>query len=219
MSIVPSTIPTSSLTLADVLTIARDFAPARVRMQPLPGSATEQDVLRIAQSEQRLCELVDGTLVEKLMGAYESLLAAWLIQLLGPHIRSHNLGVLLGADGMLALAPGLVRIPDVSFIAWSQIPSRKFPRQPIPSLHPDLAIEVISPANSKREMDRKLRDYFHAGTRMVWMIDPALQQVDVFHSLDAKTSYNTGDMLSGGEVLPGFSLAVAEIFAIPTDEA
>ena len=72
--------------------------------------------------QDRLCELVDGTLMEKTVGTYESYLAFYLGELLDTYVRKHDLGITLGADGMMRLAPGLVRIPDYSFISWDRLP-------------------------------------------------------------------------------------------------
>src|SRR5438270_5199147 len=99
----------------------------RIRCHPAPGTATEADVLIGSNGEKRLCELVDGVLVEKPMGFYESLVAALLIRILGSFVEEHDLGVVLGADGTLRLMPGLVRLPDVSFIAWEHFPNRELP--------------------------------------------------------------------------------------------
>ena len=88
------------------------------------------------------------------MGIYESYLAARLIQLLAEFVREHQLGIVLGADGMRRLTPGVVRIPDVSFISWNQLPVRRVPQVPIADLGPDLAVEVISPSNTAREMEQ-----------------------------------------------------------------
>jgi Uma2 family endonuclease len=89
----------------------------RIRHDPPPGSATERDVIEIHNREDRLYELVDGVLLEKTVGTYESYLAMLLGQLLGVYVRQNDLGIVLGADGMMRLAPGLVRIPDVSFVS------------------------------------------------------------------------------------------------------
>ena len=86
----------------------------RIRHDPPPGSASERDVIEIHAREDRLFELVDEVLVEKTMGTYESYLAALLVQLLGNYVRENDLGIMLGADGMMRLAPELVRIPDVN---------------------------------------------------------------------------------------------------------
>jgi hypothetical protein len=108
--------PATIETVADLLESLGDLPPERIRMRPLPGTATEDDVLTADAGEKRLCELVDGVLVEKPMGYDESPLAAEFIYALIEFLRRHNLGTAAGADGMMRLLTGLVRIPDVSFV-------------------------------------------------------------------------------------------------------
>src|SRR5215472_8966577 len=96
----------------------------RIRMRPPPGTATEKDVLAAEREpRKRLCELIDGVLVEKAMGIRESSLAAFLAHLLHVFLDEDPRGIVLGADGMIRTFPGQVRIPDVSFIAWERLPS------------------------------------------------------------------------------------------------
>lgn len=186
----------------------------RILMNPPPGLAREKDVLAArAQPRKRLCELIDGVLVEKTVGARESLLAAILIQLLGNHCEQNDLGLVLGADGMLRLFPGRIRIPDVSFLSWERLPGGELPDDPIPALAPDLAVEVLSPSNTAREMELKLRDYFQAGTRLVWLIQPATQTAEVHTSADAAQRIGKTGSLDGGAVLPGFRLPLKDLFA------
>jgi Uma2 family endonuclease len=128
------------------------------------------------------------------------------------HLESGDLGVVLGADGMLRLAPGLIRIPDVSFISWEQIQEETFPDDPIASLYPDLAVEVISAGNSPGEMRRKLRDYFGAGTQLVWFIYPKTRTAEVYISLRQRKVLTEADSLLGGDVLPGFELSLEKLF-------
>jgi hypothetical protein len=105
------------VTLADLLAQLGGIAPERVRFRPLPGTATEQDVLDVQAHEGRVCELVDGVLVEKSMGFRESFLSMALSAILWGFVKPLNLGLVTGADGMVRLSSGLVRIPDVAFIA------------------------------------------------------------------------------------------------------
>jgi Uma2 family endonuclease len=186
---------------------------ARVRTNPPPGSATERDVIEIHDRENRLCELMDGSLLEKTMGSYESYLAVLICRLLGNFVQEHDLGIVLGADGMLRLAPGLVRIPDVSFISWDSLPGREFPREYIWRLAPDLAVEVISRGNTHQEMTRKLADYFSAGVRLVWYVYPATSEVQVYESPDKFVTLTAQDTLDGGAVLPGFLLPLSTLFS------
>ena len=105
-------------------------------------------------------------------GSNEARLAAVLIKLLEDYLERRDLGIVLGADATLRLAPGLVRFPDVSFISWDRFPGLELPAEPVPSLAPDLAVEIVSAGNTEAEMQRKVREYFAAGTRHIWLLDP-----------------------------------------------
>ncbi len=209
----PATLEATVLTAADLFERFGPIPLSRIGFVPLPGTATEEDVLNWHQSHKRLYERVDGVLVEKAMGFRESVLACTLIRLLGNWVATHNLGIVAGADGLMRLAPGLIRIPDVSFIDWKQFPNRQVGSDPIPGLVPDLAVEVLSLSNTEREMERKLQDYFGVGVKLVWYIDPRRRTVDVYTALDQTTRLTTGQTLDGGAVLPGFQLPLAELFA------
>src|SRR5262249_19529292 len=141
----------SSWTIADLMERFGPMLLSRIRFNPAPGTATEQDVLDLNAHEDRLYELVDGTLVEKTVGFREPLLAIVLTRLLGNYLQENPLGVVVGADGMMRLAAGQVRIPDAAFISWERFPDRRIPDAPIPDLAPDLAVEVLSVSNTKAE--------------------------------------------------------------------
>jgi len=187
----------------------------RIRLDPPPGSATEQHVLEIHDHEDRLCELVDGVLVEKTVSSYESYLAMLMGRFLGNFVERENLGVVLGADGMLRLSPGLVRIPDVSFVGWDRFPGRRVSRDPIWGLAPDLAVEVISRWNTAQEMQRKLEEYFDVCVRLAWYVYPESRTVQVYVAPEGPALLGEEDVLDGGEVLPGFELPLKEFFAEP----
>ena len=201
------------LTMADVLERVGNVPPSRVRLRPPPGEATEADVIRIHDRENKLYELVEGVLVEKVTGYPESSLMIRLAGFLEAYLARNDLGNLAGADGTMRLMPGLVYIPDLSFVCWDRLPGRKVPEEPIPDLAPDLAVEILSPGNTKKEMRRKLKDYFLAGTRLVWFIDPRARTAQVFTAPDQPATLTEADTLTGGEVLPGFSLRLADLFA------
>jgi Uma2 family endonuclease len=200
-------------TVGEMLEKLGRIDPRRVRMRPPPGEATEKDVLALLDRENRLFELVDGILVEKAMGFKESALAMLLGSWVTPFVAEHDLGIVAGADGTLRLFPRLVRIPDLSFISWNQLPSREYPARPIPDLYPDLAVEVLSEGNTPEEMERKLKEYFLAGSRLVWIIDPEARTAHVYTSPDDCTVLHESDTLTGGEVLPGFTLSLKQLFA------
>src|SRR5271165_2906597 len=144
-----TTAPPVIKTLADLRKRLGGVPLERIWFHPAPGTATEKDVIEAEDRENRLCELVDGTLVEKAMGFEESRLAGELLYLVKSYLDQNDLGICVGADGMMRIAPGLVRIPDLSFISWDRLPGRESPRVPIPDLAPDLAVEVLSEGNTR----------------------------------------------------------------------
>jgi Uma2 family endonuclease len=194
-------------------------APRRVRLQPPPGTATEDDLIRLNDRNERLYELVDGTLVEKNVGFPESLLAHHLSAFLKEFLRTHDLGLVAGGDGGMRLLEGLVRLPDLAFVSWDQLPVRGvWPMEPISSLYPDLAVEVLSPSNSKGEIKRKLREYFLSGTRLVWLVDLRKRTVTVHTAPDRSSTLGEEATLDGGDVLPGLALPLLDVFAqVPRD--
>ncbi len=104
-------------------------------------------------------------------------------------------------------------MPDISFFCWDKLPGHVLPSEPIPDLFPDLAVEVLRENNTPEEMRRKLREYFLAGVRLVWMIDPRKRMAEVYTGPDAPTAIlDEKKALEGGEVLPGFTLPLAELF-------
>jgi Uma2 family endonuclease len=200
-------------TVADLLHSLGDVPPERVRIRPMPGTATEADVIETERKDGTLCELIEGTLVEKTVGLKESIIAQGIARKLGNHVDQHQLGFIAGADGTIALMPGLVRIPDVAFFAREKFPDGRLPSEAIPELYSDLAVEVLSRANTPREMQRKLKDYFFAGVQRVWYVDPETETVEVYSSPDQKAVYRKGEELPGEPMLPGFTLPVDAIFA------
>jgi Uma2 family endonuclease len=209
---VATTSPPTSRTMADLLEELGDISPRRVLLRPYPGTATEQDVIDLETRENRLCELVDGVLVEKTMGYLESILAVELAYFLRAFLQLHDIGVVAGADGTLRLWPGRVRIPDVSFVSWDRLPNRQVPLEPIPDLVPDLAVEVLSEGNTEREMELKLGEYFRAGVRLVWFIEPKSRSARVYTAADQCTRLVEDQALDGGDVLPGFTLTLRQLF-------
>ena len=153
---------------------------SRVRLDPPPGSATEADVVAAEQQQNTLCELVDGVLVEKGMGYTESLLAGALIESSGASSSLESSAWSQRPTGRFG-----------SFQDWSAFPTSRLPRgiasliarcryRPSPAIVPDLIIEVLSASNTSAEMDRKRAEYFAAGVRLIWEVDPASRIVRVF---------------------------------------
>jgi Uma2 family endonuclease len=216
----PKPVPTRSsppreapATIGDLLKRLGNIPAGRVRLHPTPGTATEKDVIEVLDREDRLCELVEGTLVEKPMGYEESAIACLIITALNTFVRPRKLGIVTGADGTIKLFAGLVRIPDVAFTSWNRLPGRKRPKVAIPLLAPDLVVEVLSKSNTPAEMRRKLGEYFDAGVRLVWLVNPRKRTASVHTSAGQSVVIKEGQSLDGGDVLPGFTLSLEELFA------
>ena len=209
MSIAIETEPAS---VADLLAQLGDIPPQRVRMHPAPGTATKADLIKLDARGGKCVELVDGAFVEKAMGFREGLLAMTIASILSSFVKPRDLGVVVGADATVELWSGLVRIPDVAFVSWDRLPDG-IPEEAIPELAPNLAIEVLSRSNTQREMERKRSEYFQAGVKLVWIVDANSRTVRVFDSPDTFGELSEAETLDGGEVLPGFSVSVKDIFA------
>ena len=186
----------------------------RVLLRPTPGQATEEDLLDLIDRTKKLCELVDGTLVEKAMGKGQSFIAGWIIQCLAVYVGPRGLGYFCGGDGFVRLKERTVRAPDVSFFRKERMPNGQFDMTPIGGLIPDLAVEVISADNTQAEIERKIGEYFQAGVEAVWVVDPFRRVLEVHTSADDFVTLKETDTLDGGTVFPGLDLPLARIFEL-----
>lgn len=186
----------------------------RIRMDPPPGTATEADVIRFLEGDdKRLYELIDGTLVEKPMGSREGYLAVAISAHLFMFVKQHDLGLVGGADNPYRMLATNVRYPDVSFVPWSEVPGDELPEEAIWSVVPALAVEVLSPSNTAAEIARKIAELFELGTKLVWVIDPPTESAAVYSRGKKAKRVGPGDVLDGGKVLPGFRLPLSDLFA------
>lgn len=200
-------------TVAVLLKRLGGISPERVRLRPPPGMASEEDLIAIDHHEGGILELVDGTLVEIAYGFKESMVSVVLANRLGDFVMPRQLGVITGATAPLRLAKGLVRAPNVAFTTWEQM-GGELPKEPIANLAPELIAEILKPGNTKAEMSRKRDEYFTAGVCLVWFIDPESRTVAVYNSPDNFTTLTETQMLDGGEVLPGFSVLIRDLFTV-----
>ncbi len=160
------------------------------------------------------CELVEGEIVMKSPtgwrhGKYERRLGQWL----GEFVDEHALGeVMVGEVGFYTRRnPDTVRGADVIFISnerLAQVKSASFL-----DVAPELVVEVMSPDDRWSEVKQKIREYFAAGVNLVWVADPADKTVSVYRALTEVSLLAETDTLNGEEILPGFSAAIAALFA------
>lgn len=199
-------------TLADLLTRLGDVAPERIRLDVWPGHVTDEDCTESKDRFGRLCEMVDGVLVEKIMGWDEGRVAFELARLIGDYLDDHPLGVVNGPDGPIRVETRVIRMPDVSFISWERAGGEEMPEGPVMEVVPDLAVEVISRSNRPGEMQVKLQEYFARGVRLVWYIDFKKRTARAFTAVDAFTDLKAADSLDGLDVLPGFRVKLQTLF-------
>ena len=209
---------------AGELAAALCVSPDRVRLDPPPGTATADDAVRLSERGEGLFELVDGTLVEKDMGWTEEFLSNRLGSLFDQSVRERNQPVMVVGSSAGARAGRRrvqVRMPDVgAFLIANFPPGTNFANVKVADHPADLAVEVVSEGNTPEEMARKRREYFEAGTSIVWIADHRKRTVEVWTGPKSMSLLSDGDVLDGGGVLPGFQLPVAEWFdSVPKPDA
>ena len=159
------------------------------------------------------CELVCGELIEMTPAGSEH--GSIILNIAGPlwaFVSRAGLGRVFGAETGFQIAhdPDTVRAPDVAFVAAGRLPS-PLPKGFFPG-PPDLAVEVVSPDDRDSQVRAKVQNWLDAGCQVVWLVDPRRQTVEVFQSGSEARVLRLSDTVSGELLLPGFSLAVAEIF-------
>ena len=159
-------------------------------------------------------EIVNGKLVDMgNSGALHGYICSLLLVALGSYIVPKKLGIILDSSTAFKMKNGNRRSPDIAFFAKERLQGMKT----LPSSYlegaPDLVVEVLSPGNTVAEIDNKLVEYFENGSRLVWVISPTQQYVLSYHSAhEPDRLLKMQDNLSGEEVIPGFSLAIADLF-------
>jgi Uma2 family endonuclease len=200
--------------LADLLRRLGDVPPSRIRLRPPPGTATEKDVVKARRTPERwLCELAEGTLIDYAYGLPQSVLGGIISSRLLGYLEGKGRGVVLGAGTAFRLRPGLVRRPRVSFVSWDRVPGEELPEGEIADLVPDLAVEVPGIGHGEGETARKVRDYFEAGVGQVWIVHERARTAAVYTAPDAVRLIDRAGSIDGGDLFPGFTLSLPELFA------
>lgn len=175
---------------------------------------TAEDLLRMPDDGHRY-ELDRGELVQPPMSSFNSSrIAVKISTAVQTFVSTQGLGHVAGADGAYILArdPDVVRVPDVSFVRAERMPPEEQWSRVL-ELAPDLAVEVISPSDTVRDSLDKVREYLDAGVRLVWVVQPSRRMVTVYYPDRTARLYYDDATLDGGDLLPGFTLPVADIFA------
>ena len=187
-------------------------------MAVLTQSVTADNFLEVANlPEYADCavELVEGEIVTmSLTNNQHAETVAELVFVISSFVRQHGLGRMLVGDAAFILERNpygrdTVRGLDIAFIRKERAP------EPLPPTlmegAPDLAIEIMSPSNTMTDIRLKINQLLRAGCQQVWIVHPDLREVDV-HTSDGAKVHRQGDKLSADDILPGFEIAVADIF-------
>ncbi|MEZ6055250.1 MAG: Uma2 family endonuclease [Planctomycetaceae bacterium] len=206
--------PPSYRTVADLVAKLGGVPLDRIRMNPLPGTATVDDLLQNNDIERGIpCELIDGTLIEKSGMSYlEDSLTTVLATFLHTYLWSKRIGKGFTAGALYKLVDGNFRLPDFSVCLNDKFPTGKVERVPYADFAPDLAVEVLSKNNTAAEIERKQRELFGSGTQLIWVVDPVARTVTVWSSMNEQVTLTEQQTLTGGTLLPGFELSIAEWF-------
>lgn len=175
--------------------------------------ADYQQFCEMPENRDRLFEFIDGEIIEKMPSFEPSELATEIIYYFKHYLKQNPIGRLTGPDGSYIMSDdddSDVFIPDVGYISNERLGKTPDCEVPVP---PDLAVQIKSPTDRLRAIRRKAEKYLSYGTRMVWVIFPETKTIEVYdiESEDVQI-LGIGDILSGGNVLPGFTLAVKDIF-------
>ncbi len=140
-------------------------------------------------------------------------MAVRIAGLIEPYVRANELGKCFAAETgfLLARDPDTVRAPDFAFIARQNLPDQD-PTEAYWPGAPDLAVEVLSPSDTTREINEKTQMWLASGATVVWIVDPKLKTVTIHRSSTKIETRTVDDQLDGGDLIPGFSCRVAEIF-------
>ena len=156
-------------------------------------------------------EIVDGQPEEKEMGgARHGGVGTRLIIRLGGYVEAQRLGSVYGPDTTFQIGQN-ERLPDVAFITAARIPADGEPEGIWP-IAPDLAVEIISPNDLYERVNSKVREYFAAGVRQVWLLSPEHRTVTIYHSSTQAKILSEADELVGDDMLPGFHCRISELF-------
>lgn len=173
---------------------------------------TPADLLAMPDSSG--VELVQGNLVEKPVSVLSALVETKTLVKLGVYCEAHKSGVVLSSTNGIQCFPDeprKVRKPDISFVKRERF-SNEHLSEGFLSIHPDLAIEVVSSHDEVAELHEKIEEYLAAGVPLVWVIDPETEIVIIHRKDGTLTKLHRNDELNGEDIIPGFSCKVAELF-------
>jgi Uma2 family endonuclease len=199
------------VTIGNDLPLAMRDSPAYLAGMPPAATLTADDLLHLHIPDKRV-ELVRGVLVvREPAGLRHGEVVMELARRLANHVRAASLGRVYAAETGFTLTrgPDTVRAPDIAFIHRARVPDP--PPPGFPELAPDLAVEVLSPGDRPGEVLAKVADWLSAGTRLVWVVDPARRSARVYRGDGTESSAELDGALDGEDVVPGFACRLSEV--------
>lgn len=173
---------------------------------------TDEAFMALSKDGHRY-ELVDGEILDMgNSGMEHGGIGSLLGGVLAIYVRQQKLGVVCDSSTAFTLKNGNKRSPDVSFVSRERLKGLKRPPRGFFQGSPDLAVEILSPSNTIEEIHDKIVEYFENDTRLVWVIHPDEKYLLVYHSPEPDRFLRSSDHLDGEAVVPGFSMAVSELF-------
>jgi Uma2 family endonuclease len=177
---------------------------------PTRTPATEADLLRMPK-DGRKYELVDGQIRVSPAGAPHGKVCVKLLLRLGSFVEERRLGHVFDSSTGFRLPGGNVRSPDLSFVARGRFPSDERVPEGFPDVAPDLAVEVLSPEDSSRDVLDKVGEYLQAGVRVVLVVDPKHEKATAYRSLADVRTFVASDVVDVSDVVAGFAFALSDI--------
>ena len=176
------------------------------RQLPIPTTMTAEEFLEndVPGYEYAKGELIPMSPATRRHGK----ISINIIRYLDRHVYENELGELYTAETIFQVGDRMMK-PDVAFVSTDRLDVDEDKTFPIP---PDLAIEVISPTDVHYRIVRKALDYLDAGTRLVWILDPVAKAVTVYRSKSDIETLTHDAMLTGEDVVPGFTCSVGQLF-------
>jgi len=164
-----------------------------------------------------LFELIDGVPREKTpMGLFANVLASYLASAINQFSLPKKLGMAIN-ETPYKVNDKNSRRPDVSYVEFAKFPALEvlIEDPPLLEFSPNIAVEVVSPSNTVSEMEKRIVHYFATGVQVVWIVHPQMSRIYVYETAKACKILEINDVLDGGNVLPGFSLKLCDLFSIP----
>lgn len=175
---------------------------------------TDRELMALPRDGQKY-ELLGGELLVSPTGFQHGYISVRLVLALGQFVAQQRLGLVVDSSTGFRMKSGDCLSPDVAFVGMERVRSQGGITPKFFQGAPDLAVEVMSPRENRRRLKQKLTVYFANGTRLAWVVNPKDRTVSIYTSFEQVESLGATDTLRGGSLLPGFALAIKELFEMP----